>query len=58
VAAVIRPESVLTLFMRMRTQGIGEALKKMYADRKVNALLWETVVAGANGRVRFLPGSS
>jgi len=31
---------------------------KMYADRRVIALLWHIEVAVANGRVRFLTGSS
>jgi len=31
---------------------------KVYADRRVIALLWEIEVAEANGEVRFLTGSS
>jgi len=52
-----RPDAVLTLFLRMRTKESPNHWE-MYADRRVIALLWEFAVAGANGRVRFLTGSS
>jgi len=57
VRAVFRPETELTLFLRMRTKEIVETAK-MYSDRRVIPLLQEMWVDEANGVVRFLTGNS
>jgi len=55
--AVFRPDTELTLFLRMRTKEIAKTAK-MYPDRRVIPLLQEIWVAEANGGVRFFTGSS
>ena len=58
VREVFRPESEITLFLRIRTKEIVEIQRKCILTEKLFPLLQEMGVAEANGEVRFLTGSS